>query len=124
MKAPDCFCGAGSRLQSNALVYGREYGNGKIFLCERFPVCRGYVGTHNDGRPLGTIVDKETKQLRMQVHALIDPLWKSGQYRRGEVYRKIADALGKSSYHTGETTADECKEILTTIPVLFGLQGI
>jgi len=120
MKIPDCFCGAKSKLQSNALVYnGREYGNGKIFLCERFPACRGYVGTHNDGRPLGTIVDKDTKDLRIQVHAIIDPLWKSGQYKRGEVYRRIADALGKDTYHTGETTAEECREILKTVPALF-----
>lgn len=121
MKTPVCYCGSNTSLKSNSLIYnGKEYGNGKIWLCDRFPICRGSVGTHPDGRPLGTIPDEETKKLRRQIHALIDPLWKSRKYSRGGVYARISDAIGKT-YHTGETTAEECREILKTIPLIFNL---
>lgn len=121
MENPVCFCGSTSSLQSNALIYnGKEYGNGKAFICDRFPACRGSVGTHNTGQPLGTIVDAETKKLRMQVHALIDPVWKSGDMKRGKVYAILSEEIGRT-YHTGETTADECRKILALAPALLGI---
>lgn len=116
---PSCFCGSSSSLRSNGLIYnGREYGNGKAWICDRYPACRGSVGTHPDGKPLGTIVDSETKKLRMNVHAVIDPLWKSGKMKRGWVYSRLSKAIGRP-YHTGETTADDCRAILAQTDTLF-----
>jgi hypothetical protein len=121
MENPICYCGSQSSLQSNSLIYnGKEYGNGKVWLCDRFPACRGSVGTHPDGRPLGTIPDAETKKLRMEVHALIDPVWKSGKLKRGQVYARLSKAIGKT-YHTGETTVDDCRKILKDAPLLLTL---
>ena len=111
-----CYCGGKATKQSNANIYGREYGNGMAYICED---CKGYVGCHNDGRPLGTIVDKETKQLRMKVHAIIDPLWKSKKYKRKTVYKRIAEALGVNSFHTGECDAETCNVVIETIPLIF-----
>lgn len=113
-----CFCGGNATLQSNAVIYGRTYGNGMAFVCD---TCKGYVGCHDDGRPLGTIVDKETKELRMEVHALIDPIWKSGKYKRSVVYIRIAKALGQKSFHVGECDKETCKVVLETVPLLFGV---
>lgn len=119
MEAPICYCGSTTSLRSNSLLYnGKEYGNGKAWICERFPACRGSVGTHPNGQPLGTIPDAETKKLRMDVHALIDPIWKSGKLKRGQVYARLSKALGKT-YHTGETTAEDCKQLLELIPSIF-----
>jgi hypothetical protein len=111
-----CSCGGNATLQSNAIIYGRTYGNGMAFICD---TCKGYVGCHNDGRPLGTIVDKETKELRTQIHALIDPLWKSGKNKRGTMYRMIAEELKKDSFHVGECDKETAKKVLKILPLLF-----
>src|SRR3990167_4777825 len=121
--SPDCFCGSSSSLRSNALIYnGKEYGNGKIWLCDRFPACRGSVGTHPDGKPLGTIPDDETKKLRIKIHAIIDPLWQNnmnGRSRgrnRGSVYGWLRRIMGfEKQPHVGEFTKDDCLRALRLI---------
>lgn len=62
--------------------------------------CNGYVGTHKDGRPLGYIVNNEVKKMRIRIHNLIDPIWKSRKMKREEVYKKLSDFCGRQ-FHTG-----------------------
>lgn len=120
MNEVKCHCGSTASLRSNSLIYnGKEYGNGKAWICDRFPECRGSIGTHPDGRPLGTIPDEETKKLRIQVHALMDPLWKSKKIKRNSMYYKLGKALRKQAFHTGECNAEECRAVLELIPKLF-----
>jgi hypothetical protein len=57
------------------------------------------------------MANKELRELRKQVHAKIDPLWKSGDMPRGKVYAKLSRAIGKT-YHTGESDEAQCKQIL------------
>lgn len=118
-----CFCGFPASLRSNSLLYnGKEYGNGKAWICNRFPVCRGSVGTHPDGKPLGTIPDPETKKLRIQVHALVDPHWKNRtdgtkQRNRGSVYswlRRIMDLPGEQ-VHIGMFSKEQCLQAIEAI---------
>lgn len=119
MKTIKCYCGGMATLKSNAEIYGREYGNGRAWVCENFAICRGSVGTHPNGGALGTIPDPETKKLRMEVHAVIDPLWRGGKNTRGKVYRRIAEVLGVPVFHVGTTTAQQCREVLRIVPVIF-----
>lgn len=123
MKEVRCHCGSTASLRSNALLYnGKEYGNGKAWICNRFPECRGSVGTHPDGRPLGTIPDEETKKFRMQLHAMIDPLWKnqtdgSKSRNRGLVYGWLQRITGLSSKecHIAMFDAAKCREVIELI---------
>ena len=112
-----CFCGSTASLRSNALIYaGKTYGNGKAYICDRFPACRGSVGTHPDGRPLGIIPDTETKRLRIQLHAMIDPLWKDNKKRRGSVYGWLKRITGGTKeVHMGETTKEDCLRLIELI---------
>lgn len=113
-----CFCGSTASIRSNAIIYnGREYGNGKAWICDRFPDCRGSVGTHPDGKPLGTIPDAETKKLRIQVHAVIDPIWKGqSKKKRGSVYGWLKRITGsQKEIHIGETTKEDCLRLLELI---------
>lgn len=119
MKTIQCYCGGMATLKSNAEIYGREYGNGRAWVCENFAVCRGSVGTHPNGGALGTIPDPETKKLRMEVHAAIDPIWKSKKYSRGHMYRRIAEVLGVPIFHVGTSTATQCREVLKLVPIIF-----
>lgn len=71
----------------------------KFWQC---PVCKGYVGTHPDGKPLGSIVSKEIKKLRIKIHRYLDELWRDFPIMaRGQVYKYMSDHLGKP-FHTAE----------------------
>lgn len=67
--------------------------------------CASYVGCHykteDRTRPLGYLASKKYRDLKIQIHALLDPLWKSGRLSRKEIYNKISKKLGRQ-YHTGE----------------------
>lgn len=115
MKCP--YCKKEAIWTSNEVVYGRRYG--KSYMCYFCKDCDAYVGCHQNSRKaLGTMANKELRNLRMQVHAMIDPLWKSKQYSRGMVYARLRDAFGKD-VHTGEADIETCKELIKTIPLLF-----
>lgn len=94
----------------NKEKYGKNYG--KSYMCYYCKTCDAYVGCHeNTKRPLGTMANKELRQWRMKVHDHIDPLWKSGKVKRGDLYKKISQFLGYE-YHTGESDVETCKKIL------------
>jgi len=69
--------------------------------------CKNYVGCHpsNDRKktpvPLGCIPTPEIRKARNHIHALIDPLWKSGRIKRTAMYAKMSEALGYV-YHSDE----------------------
>ena len=117
-----CFCGRGAVLAQNSVIYGRPYGNGWAYICTGYPECDGMVGTHPDGRPLGKLIDGETRKLRRAVHAKIDPLWQNYPHqqrkkRRGSVYgwlRRIS-GLSAKECHVGEFDAEQCRLILKLI---------
>jgi len=117
-----CYCGSPASLCDNATVYGRQYGRGKMWLCECWPQCDGRVGAHPDGRPLGTLADAETRRLRMQLHGVIDPRWRqlmdegrSKRQARSEVYAWLGQLMGSDDFHVGNLNADECRRALALI---------
>lgn len=85
----------------------------KLFY--KCPHCGNWVGTHKDGRPLGTIPYAKLRKLRHMVHEIIDSHWlptKSIKKRR-ELYKSLSNYIGKE-YHTAElNTEDECIAIIT-----------
>lgn len=116
-----CFCGSRGVLASNSILYGREYGIGKAYFCERFPDCDGMVGVHPNGKPLGTMIDGGTRKWRKKVHATIDPLWQSQERAkkkaRGSVYGWLQRITGMSAKdcHVGHFDAETCQRVLKLI---------
>ena len=107
------FCGNEAEWVENKAIYGRNYG--KSFMCYLCKPCDAYVGCHqNTKKPLGTMANKELREWRNKTHAVIDPLWKSGKMRRGAVYIKLKEALGKE-IHVGESDVETCKKIIALI---------
>lgn len=81
--------------------------------------CDARVGCHqNSRRPLGTMANKVLRDKRMEVHALIDPLWQSGNYSRQYVYRQLSDAFGYQ-VHVGSADEQECDQIIKTAKLIF-----
>lgn len=76
--------------------------------------CKTWVGCHhktqNPTRPLGILATPEMFEARKAIHALIDPIWQSGDYPRGKIYAYMSKKLGVE-YHTGELkTMEEARE--------------
>lgn len=77
--------------------------------------CGNYVGCHhktkNRTHPLGVIPTKEIKNARRHIHRILDPLWKSGRFKRKALYRKITDHVGWK-YHTAKIrSVDEARQV-------------
>lgn len=72
--------------------------------------CGNYVGCHHKTkdrtRPLGCIPTPRIMALRKQIHAVLDPLWKSGAMNRGALYAAISGHIGWT-YHTGDIRSEE-----------------
>ena len=100
----------------NKEKYGRNYG--KSYMCYFCKDCETYVGCHeNTRRPLGTMADKETMNLRKQAHALFDPLWKDGGMKRGQAYQYLSTLMGIKNVHIGESDAETCKNIIKKLSI-------
>jgi hypothetical protein len=77
---------------SNEEIYGREYGNGKCYMCL---ACDAYVGVHTGSRvPLGRLADRELRELKKKCHRLFDTAWRGRQLSRERAYRHLAERIG------------------------------
>ena len=106
----------------NKVVYGKNYGKSyMMYYCKK---CDAYVGCHNNTKePLGTLADAELRDLRKQVHNLIDPLWQSGEVRRRDIYQQLSDYMG-FSFHTGEATKEDCLKVINDLSDAIKLEDI
>jgi hypothetical protein len=82
----------------------------------RCDTCGNFVGCHHKDKnnptlPLGIIATPEIKNARRHIHALIDPLWKSGKIPRGTLYKKISDAIGKKYHAANISSIFEARKI-------------
>lgn len=87
------YCNHDVVLTSNKEIYGREFGNGKCYLCRN---CGASVGTHDGkrNRPLGILATQEMKVLKKCCHDLFDPIWKSRKTSRTHLYVILSRLLG------------------------------
>ncbi|MDO6448113.1 zinc-finger-containing protein [Oceanobacillus profundus] len=95
MKPPKIcpYCNHEVVLTSNKELYGREYGNGRCYLCRK---CKASVGVHSGKKgktPLGILATHEMKVLKKCCHDLFDPIWKSKRISRINLYRSLATRL-------------------------------
>ena len=109
-----CECYVDARLTSGKEIYPHRPDLADIPMW-RCDACHNYVGTHWKSKeplkPLGVIADRDIMNARRHIHALLDPMWKTGRIRRGRAYKYISKHLGYS-YHTGEIrTIEEARKV-------------
>ncbi len=104
------YCKKNAKWCENKEKYGRNFG--KSYMCYWCKDCDSYVGCHeNTRRPLGSMANKELRQLRMKCHDLIDKFWKEGNMNRKEMYRMLNEKFGRT-VHIGWSNEEECREII------------
>lgn len=100
------FCGGKVEFTSNSKIYGKEYGNGKCYLCIN---CRAYVGVHTGSTvALGILANDEMRKKKIKCHYLFDKMW-GGTLRRNQLYSKLADEMKieRSHCHFGHFDTEE-----------------
>lgn len=106
LECPEC----GARMTLRNSRFGLFYG------CESYPRCRSTHGAHPDGRPLGKPATEAVRQARMAAHAAFDRLWQGGGMRRGQAYRWLTRAMGRTrQVHIGEMDATECAAVVRLV---------
>lgn len=105
------FCNKEAIWCENKEIYGKNYG--KSYMCWLCKPCKAYVSCHNNTKnPQGTMATAELREWRKKVHKHIDPLWTSGFMDRNKLYSILSKKMGKT-YHTGNTTIEDCKTVLS-----------
>lgn len=121
-----CGCGADVtvRLTDGAEIYPHraDLADTPFWKCD---ACNNFVGCHHKSddptRPLGCIPTPQLRAARKQIHALLDPLWKSGRMRRSEVYAALSKVLGWE-YHTAKLRSLEDVQNVKRILLWMGVR--
>jgi hypothetical protein len=109
------YCGNEVVFTSNAEIYGKEYGNGKCFLCRN---CMAYVGVHTETlTPLGTLANDELRKARNKAHEQFDKLWKSKKMKRNEAYSWLAKKMNlkKEDTHIALFEIEQCEKVVEIV---------
>jgi hypothetical protein len=105
------YCNEEAVFMSTEEYYGRDYGT-NIYVCRP---CDATVGTHGNSRhALGTLANKELRELRKEVHALFDPLWRTKKMLRHNAYKLLQELMNlpKEKAHIGMFNKEQCLEAI------------
>lgn len=113
------YCSHPAKFVDNKEIYGKSYGTSstKAWWCKG---CDARVGVHqNDpNRPLGTMANKALRTKRMETHAMLDPIWRSGKEKRSRVYARLREYFGRE-IHVGEADAAMCAAIKVALTQMY-----
>lgn len=106
------YCGQQAEYVDSAVIYGRSYG--MVYLCRP---CDAYVGVHKGtDQPLGRLANRELRRWRNRAHAMFDPLWQKGRFRRrrNDAYAWLAEKMGlpKEETHIAMFDIPQCKQVI------------
>lgn len=116
MKCP--YCNGKVELKSCLHVYKKYYSE-YVIVCENYPSCDSYVGTHKNGKPLGRLANKELRQLKIEAHLYFDSLWKHKKNKgltaaRFKAYKWLSGELGLDvkETHIGYFDIETTKKVI------------
>ena len=114
------------RLTSGCEIYPhrQDLSNLPFWKCDK---CNNFVGCHHKTKnriaPLGCVPTKELKSARSHIHKILDPLWKSGEFKRNALYKLISKQFGWA-YHTAKIRSiEEAREIYRFILTITKIKG-
>lgn len=113
MRCP--YCGNAMILRPASYVYADGDDSRQVYVCNHYPQCNTYVGTHPGTRiPLGTPANGDLRNLRIRAHRKFDQIWQTGIMSRDQAYRWFADyfCLKLKDAHIGLCSEYQCTELI------------
>lgn len=88
-----------------------------FYGCARYPECKGTLGAHKDGSPLGRPTDQAGREARKRAHAAFDQIWKDKVLDRSKCYEWMQTAMGlpKSEAHIAMLTREQCERLIELV---------
>lgn len=107
------YCKSSTKVLSEADVYGKTYRGRSVIACVNFPKCDSYVGTHDDGAPLGRLANKALRIAKRNAHEHFDKLWREKLIDRDSAYENLSDHLkiDIEFTHIGMFNINTCKKV-------------
>lgn len=104
--------------KDSSYIYSKNYG--PIYVCENYPKCNSYVGTHpNTSIPLGRLANAELRQYKKAAHEYFDFMWQckkrlGDKNARSKGYHWLAMQLDKDllSTHIGWFNLYDCQKVI------------
>lgn len=93
--APRCpYCGSHTILRSADGIYRENARNDMLYVCKNYPVCDSYVRVQRGTKiPLGTVANRELRELRAEAHRQFDKLYKHGYMSKHDAYQWLGGIL-------------------------------
>ena len=104
--------------ESNAVIYGRQYGSGYCYICRK---CRSFVGTHEPMPDVayGTLANETVRNLRKDCHRESERLYsnsdrRTAANRRTSLYFVLAQwlCLSQDQMHFAKMQEEDLKDAL------------
>lgn len=110
MNCPEC--GAEMVLRRTSKFKTKDSKDRLFYGCSLWPQCNATHGAHPDGTPLGIPANKKTKEMRMQVHRLLEQNWGDWKTITRKQKQKIYAWLRANAprEHIGEMNLEELIE--------------
>ena len=122
----ECQKNVSARLTSGRLVYThrKDLSTLPFWICvsvawPQVMTCKNFVGCHhkseNRTRPLGCIPNPHMKRARIEIHKILDPMWKSDKNKRRKIYSALSKFLGRQYHIADLRSIEEARDIYRQI---------
>ena len=114
--APRCpYCGCHTIYRSADGIYRENTRNEMLYVCKNYPRCDSYVRVQTGTRiPLGTVANRELRELRIEAHRQFDKLHKRGYMSKHDAYQWLGGVLGVTAReaHIGQLSMLSCNLVI------------
>lgn len=114
--APRCpYCGSHTILRSADGIYRENPRGEMLYVCRNYPACDAYVRVQKGTAiPLGTVANRQLRELRAEAHRQFDKLYKHGYMSKQDAYQWLGGILGVSGRdaHIGHLSTLSCNLVI------------
>lgn len=114
--APRCpYCGSHTILRSADGIYRENSRREMLYVCKNYPRCDSYVRVQPGTTiPLGTVANRELRELRAEAHRQFDKLHKRGYMSKHDAYQWLSGVLGVTAReaHIGQLSTLSCNLVI------------
>ena len=108
------YCGSEVEYAPAAKVY-KKPGYGFLYLCSDFPSCDSYVSAGDDGKPMGTLANRELREQRKRFFNLVEQISAERQMPRHEVLRLIGRTRGVKLFRVNDLRENDLDKIFSNL---------